>query len=285
MAREFVLGQGVAFHKAQGCGNDFVFIDNRKLGLGVEHMPEWARIICRRCFGVGGDGIMFLETAEPRSGFDFRWHFYNADGSRGEMCGNGSRCAAKLGNLLGFAGKRHVIGTDAGGVAAEVLDDGQVRVRLTSPTDLRTGMELTVEGETLTAHFVNTGVPHAVIFFEDASLVDVKRLGKLVRFHEAFAPKGTNANFVGVKDAGHLLVRTYERGVEDETYACGTGACAAAVVAHALGLAGADAEVTTSGGEILGVGLKDGQVFLRGAAEISFSGVLYPQTLGLPGLC
>jgi len=284
MAREFVLGRGVAFHKAQGCGNDFVIIDNRELRLAVDHMAEWARRVCRRCFGVGADGIMFLEEATPGSGFDFRWHFYNADGSRGEMCGNGSRCVAKLGNLLGFAGKRHVIGTDAGGVEAEVLGDGQVRVRLTNPTDLKTNMELSVAGERLTVHFVNTGVPHAVIFYEDASLVDVKRLGREVRFHEAFAPKGTNANFVSVRDSGHLTVRTYERGVEDETYACGTGACAAAVVANSLGLAGEDVEVTTSGGEVLGVSVADGQVFLRGAAEISFSGVLYPETLGLPGL-
>ena len=274
----------MAFHKAQGCGNDFVFIDNRELRLAVEHMAEWARKVCRRCFGVGADGIMFLEEADPGSGFDFRWHFYNADGSRAEMCGNGSRCVAKLGNLLGFAGKRHVIGTDAGGVEAEVLGDGQVRVRLTNPTDLKTNMELSVAGERLTVHFVNTGVPHAVIFYEDASLVDVKRLGREVRFHEAFAPKGTNANFVSVRDSGHLTVRTYERGVEDETYACGTGACAAAVVANSLGLAGEDVEVTTSGGEVLGVSVADGQVFLRGAAEISFSGVLYPETLGLPGL-
>jgi len=284
MARGFVLGQGVAFHKAQGCGNDFVVIDNRELRLGVEYMAQWARRVCRRCFGVGADGIMFLEEAAPGSGFDFRWHFYNADGSRGEMCGNGSRCVAKLGNLLGFAGRRHVIGTDAGGVEAEVLDDGQVRVRLTNPAGLKTGMELSVEGERFAVHFVDTGVPHAVIFFDDVSLMDVKRLGRAVRFHEAFAPKGANVNFVSVQDPSHLTVRTYERGVEDETYACGTGACAAAVVAHALGRAGSDVEVTTSGGEVLGVSLRDGQVFLRGAAEISFSGVLYPATLDLPGL-
>jgi diaminopimelate epimerase len=284
MACEFILGQGVAFHKVQGCGNDFVIIDNRQLKVPVEQMPEWARRICRRCFGVGADGLIFLEAAEPGSKHDFRWHFFNEDGSRAEMCGNGARCAAKLGNLLGFAGKKHELGTDDGGVAAEVLDDGQVRVRLTPPSGLKTGLSLDVDGEKFTVHFVNTGVPHAVVLCEDVSLVDVMRLGRAIRFHEAFAPKGTNANFVTVKDSGHLLLRTYERGVEAETQACGTGACASAVIANALGLTGADVDVTTTGGEVLGVGLADGGIHLRGAAEVCFSGVLYPGALGLPGM-
>ncbi|MFZ5425636.1 MAG: diaminopimelate epimerase [Thermodesulfobacteriota bacterium] len=284
MSCDFTLGSGVAFHKMQGCGNDFVIIDNRELKVPVDLMAQWARLVCRKCFGVGADGLIFLETAGPGSGVDYRWHFYNADGSRAEMCGNGARCASKLGNLLGFAGRKHVLGTDAGGVEAHVLDDGQVKVRLTPARDLKTGMELDVDGERLTVHFVNTGVPHAVVLFGDVSLVDVKRLGRAIRFHEVFAPKGTNANFVTVKDSGHLILRTYERGVEDETYACGTGACASAVVANALGLAGPDVDVTTTGGEVLGVSLADGQVYLRGAAEAAFSGVLYPKALGLPGV-
>ena len=284
MACDFTLGEGVAFHKMQGCGNDFVIIDNRKLKLPVAFMPQWAKLVCRKCFGVGADGIIFLEAAPAGVQADFVWHFYNADGSRAEMCGNGARCAAKLGNLLGFAPKKHVLGTDAGGVEAQVLDNGQVKVRLTPPVDLMTGMELDLGGQRLTVHFVNTGVPHAVVFSEDISLLDVKSLGRTIRFHQAFAPKGTNANFVTVKDPGHLVLRTYERGVEDETYACGTGACASAVIANALGLTGPGVEVTTTGGEVLGVGLADGQVYLRGAAEICFSGVMYPKALGLPGV-
>jgi len=278
------LGQGVGFHKMQGCGNDFVIIDNRELRLPVEHMREWAIKVCRKCFGVGADGLIFLEAAPAGSGADVLWHFYNADGSRAEMCGNGARCASKLASLLGLAGKRFVLSTDAGPVACEVLDNGQVKVRLTPAADLRPGVVLDVAGQKLTVHFVNTGVPHAVVFLPDVSLADVKRLGNAIRFHEAFAPKGTNANFVQVKDSSHLLLRTYERGVEDETYACGTGACASAVIAHSLGMAGADVEVTTTGGEVLGVSLAGGDVFLRGAAEVCFSGVLYPAALGLPGL-
>jgi diaminopimelate epimerase len=282
MSLDSALGQGVSFHKMQGCGNDFVIIDNRWLKVPVTAMPQWAKLVCRKSFGVGADGIIFLEEAPQGSGLDYRWHFFNADGSRAEMCGNGSRCAAKLACLLGLAPPKHVLGTDAGGVAAEVLDDGQVRVRLTPAKDLQTNMSLDVDGQNLTVHFVNTGVPHAVIFFPDVSLVDVKGLGRAVRFHAAFAPAGTNANFVTVKNDRELILRTYERGVEDETYACGTGACASAVVAHALGLTGPQVEVRTSGGEILGVGLDQGQVYLRGAAEVAFSGELYPKALNLP---
>lgn len=283
MASDFTLGSGVPFHKMQGCGNDFVIIDNRALRLPEALMAQWAEKVCRKCFGVGADGLIFLEESrEP--GLDFRWHFFNADGSRAEMCGNGARCASKLGMLLGLAGPKHILGTDAGGVASEVLEDGQVRVRLTPPKDLKTGLELDLDGERHTVHFVNTGVPHAVVLLPDVSLADVKRLGRALRHHEAFAPKGTNANFVTVRDSGHLLLRTFERGVEDETYACGTGACASVVIASHLGLTGPEADVTTSGGEVLGVRLEDGQVFLRGAAEVCFSGVLYAKALGLPGL-
>lgn len=283
MSLESALGTGVPFVKMQGCGNDFVFIDNRSLKLPVPRMAEWARQICRKSFGVAADGLMFLDTTPPGVQADYIWHFYNADGSRAEMCGNGSRCAAKLAVLWGMAQPKHVLGTDAGGVAAEVLADGQVRVRLTPPQGLKTDIALDVDGQALTAHFVNTGVPHAVVIVPDASQVDVAGLGRAIRFHPAFAPAGTNANFVTVTGPASLRLRTYERGVEAETYACGTGACASGVVTHALGLTGPAVDVTTSGGEVLGVNVEGGRVLLRGAAEVTFTGVLYPKTVGLPG--
>lgn len=282
MSLSSALGKGVPFFKMQGCGNDFVIIDNRAQRVPASSMEEWARRVCRKSFGVGADGLIFLDDAPQGSGFDYIWHFYNADGSRAEMCGNGSRCAARLANMLGMAGPEHVLGTDAGGIAAKVLPDGQVRVRLTKPHGLRTAIALNVDGLSLTAHFVNTGVPHTVVFFDDVSTVDVKALGRAIRFHPEFAPAGTNANFVSVTGLGSLNLRTYERGVEDETYACGTGACASAAVAHALGLTGPDVEVTTSGGEVLGVSLASGDIFLRGGAEVTFAGDLYPDALHLP---
>ncbi|GAB6036872.1 diaminopimelate epimerase [Fundidesulfovibrio butyratiphilus] len=282
MSLSSALGKGVPFFKMQGCGNDFVIIDNRVQRVPVSVMDEWARRVCRKSFGVGADGMIFLDAAPEGSGYDYIWHFYNADGSRAEMCGNGSRCAARLANLLGMAGPEHVLGTDAGGIGAKVLPNGQVRVRLTKPQGLRTAIALDVDGQSLTAHFVNTGVPHTVVFFDDVSSVDVKALGRAIRFHPEFAPAGTNANFVGVTGSGSLNLRTYERGVEDETYACGTGACASAAVANALGLTGPEVEVTTSGGEVLGVSLQDGDIYLRGGAEVTFSGDFYPEALHLP---
>lgn len=274
--------QGVPFYKMQGCGNDFVIIDNRSQKVAVQVMPQWARLVCRKCFGVCADGLIFLDSAPAGSAFDYIWHFYNADGSRAEMCGNGARCAARLAALLGLAGEQHVLGTDAGGVAAQVLPDGQVRVRLTPPTGFRANIALNVDGADYTVHFVNTGVPHAVVFFDDVSQVDVKTLGRAIRFHPQFAPAGTNANFAAVTGQGSISLRTYERGVEDETYACGTGACATAAVAHSLGLTGPEVNVTTTGGEVLGVSLEGGHIFLRGAAEITFTGELCAKSLQLP---
>ena len=175
----------------QGCGNDFVFIDNRSLKLpvpahgrvGQADLPQELRRDRRRLDVPGHHPARTVQA-------DYIWHFYNADGSRAEMCGNGSRCAAKLAVLWGMAQTRHVLGTDAGGVAAEVLADGQVKVRLTPAEGLKTGLSLDVDGRAMTVHFVNTGVPHAVVIVDDVSLVDVKTLGRAIRFHPTFAPAG-----------------------------------------------------------------------------------------------
>lgn len=278
-----MFGARVPFYKLQGCGNDFVAIDNRVLRLPRELMAEWAKRICPRAFGVGADGLFFLELAAPGSGADVQWHFYNADGSRAEMCGNASRCAGRLIHALGIAGERHVLLTDAGPVAIAVdAQAGLVKVQLTAPKDLVLNTPLSVLGRQTVVHFVNTGVPHAVILVEQAAEVDVAAIGRAVRFHEHFAPAGTNVNFVQVVDAAHTLMRTYERGVEAETYACGTGACAVQVVLHALGLTGAELANTSTGGEVLTTSIEDGRVFLKGAAELTFTGELNAPALGLP---
>lgn len=276
------LGQQMPFVKMQGSGNDFVVIDNRDRRVPVEAMAGWARAVCRRAFGVGADGIFFLETPPAdRPGVDFIWHFYNADGSRAEMCGNGSRCAARLAYLLGMAPARHVIGTDAGPVHAEVLDSGRVKVQLTPAKDARLDIALPAADQTLRAHFVNTGVPHTVIFVDDVAKVDLPDLGRAVRYHETFRPKGTNANFAQVVDKKTMLLRTYERGVEAETYACGTGASAAVYLSHKLGLTGPEVNVTTSGGEQLTISVDKDNVFLAGAATVTFTGNLLLESVGL----
>ncbi|EPR44655.1 Diaminopimelate epimerase [Desulfovibrio sp. X2] len=279
----FTSSATIPFFKMQGTGNDFVVIDNRTLKYPRERMADFARAACHRAFGVGADGIFFLDLPNGRSDVDVVWDFYNADGSRAEMCGNGSRCAARLAHLLGMAPAHLRLGTDAGVVDAEVFEaEHEARVRLTAPLGQELNISLELEGgEKLTAHFVNTGVPHTVIFVDDVKSVDVARLGRAVRFHTRFAPAGTNVNFAQVTGKGSALLRTYERGVEGETLACGTGACATTVLAHALGLTGPEVAVTTSGGQELTITYADGAVFLRGKAEISFAGELDPVSIGL----
>ncbi len=280
-----MFGARVPFYKLQGCGNDFVAIDNRVLRLPKGLMAEWATKICPRAFGVGADGIFFLELpgADAPQGVDYLWHFYNADGSRAEMCGNASRCAGRLAHALGLGGERHVLLTDAGAVDVAVdVAAGLVKVQLTEPKGLALNATLSVQGHETMVHFVNTGVPHAVIVVENINDVDVAGLGRVVRFHEHFAPAGTNVNFVQVLDRGRTLVRTYERGVEGETLACGTGVSAVNVVLHALGLAEAELQNTTTGGEVLTTSIEGGRVFLKGAAELTFTGELNLPALGLP---
>lgn len=273
----------VPFYKMQGSGNDFVVIDNRAARIPELEMQRFAVAACRRAFGIGADGIFFLDLPKERTDVDVIWHFFNADGSRAEMCGNASRCAARLAHMLGMAGPGLAIGTDAGVVRAEVFEDvREVRVQLTPPCGLETGIALDLGGgEAFTVHFVNTGVPHAVIFVENVENVDVDRLGRAIRYHARFAPAGTNVNFAQIVSAEAISLRTYERGVEGETYACGTGASAAVYLAHHLKLTGPDVQVTTSGGERLGIGVAEGALFLRGKAEITFSGVLNLQSVGL----
>ncbi len=278
------LQQAVPFHKMHGCGNDFVFINNRELGLPREAMPAWAVALCRRAFGVGADGLVFLDLppADMNPKPDYIWHFYNADGSRADMCGNASRCAALLAARLGIAPSRHVLGTDAGPVRAEVdLLTGIARVEMPTPKDLRLTIALPLAGMQSIVHFVNTGVPHAVLFAPDVAAVDIATLGPALRHHDAFKPAGANANFAQIVDKNTILLRTHERGVEGETYACGTGAAATVLVAHKLGLTEAAVQVHTSGKECLGINLEGNAVFLSGKAVHVFSGVLTPGAVEL----
>jgi diaminopimelate epimerase len=263
-----------------GSGNDFVLVDNREAHLSADQIAGLAEPVCKRKFGVGADGLIVLDVTSKGSGADYIWHFYNSDGSAAEMCGNGSRCAARLAFELGLAGRDHVLGTTAGPIRAHVLDgSSEVKVQMTDPIGLALDTPLQVNGSELTVHFVNTGVPHAVVFGNNVKSVDVNVLGRAIRTHEHFAPAGANVNFAQVKDKQHILLRTYERGVEDETFACGTGACAAAYVAHALGLTDPEVAITTSGGEILHISIQEGTVFLQGKTAKVASGRFYPEAL------
>ena len=279
----FFSQQTIPFYKMQGSGNDFVFILTDYLEETPGNMSRWAQSICARGFAVGADGLIFLESTPDNPQLDFKWDFYNSDGSRAEMCGNGSRCAAALAYSLGLAPEKQSMGTDAGSVQSEVYPElSEVKVQLTQPQELRTdvGLELS-DGSRVNIHHVNTGVPHAVIISEDANREDINHLGPEIRYHDYFAPQGANVNIIQKMENDHLYVRTYERGVEDETYACGTGAGASAFIANNLGLCAENVHITTSGGERLKIDLHDGFVYLQGKANLVYKGELNLGAVGL----
>lgn len=262
------------FYKMQGSGNDFIVLDNRQKKISQPQMSELAVKLCPRRFSVGADGIIFLETSEDPD-LDFIWHFYNSDGSRAEMCGNGSRCAALFAWHMGMASTSLVFGTDAGPVRAVIQGPDQVKVQLTTPRDMQWDIVLNLDDQQrITVHKVNTGVPHAVVMCQDLSSTDVTALGRILRNHEYFAPHGANVNFVQVINSGRIDLRTYERGVEDETYACGTGAAASVVTGINLGLLDHSVQVVTSGGERLVIDYSGKDVFLSGQACFIYKGEL-----------
>jgi diaminopimelate epimerase len=272
----------IAFEKMSGTGNDFVIIDNRTAGIPRGEQQDLARKICRRMFSVGADGLIFIEDSTVA---DFGWNFYNADGSVAEMCGNGSRCAARFAYRHNIAGKKMKLETLAGIIEAEICEEEDiVRVKMTQPFDFRLDISLQIGDEERPVAYVNTGVPHAVIFVQEDD-VPVKTWGRMVRFHELFEPKGANANFVKLLPDGKLKVRTYERGIEGETMACGTGAVASALFASILKGIDSPVEVVTSGGDVLTIlfDLHDGPVaeniFLQGPTRLICTGNLTAEAL------
>lgn len=266
------------FTKMNGAGNDFVLLDNRRSQLRLD--GNTVARLCDRHRGVGADGVLVVEPAEGAD-TDFRMRYYNADGGEAEMCGNGARCFARFaGQLLGTPVERIAFETPAGVIRAEFAAGDTIRLDMGTPRDSRAAETLEVAGQTLSVHFLNTGVPHAVVFVDEVEKTEVVRLGAALRYHERFAPRGTNANFVQIAGPGKLVLRTYERGVEDETLACGTG-----TVAGALIYAGLHPEVASPvmvrvrGGDDLMVGFTrdaagrvTGSATLTGPADFVFHG-------------
>ena len=270
----------VAFTKMSGTGNDFILIDHRTPFLSREEMPGFARAVCERRVSVGADGLILIEKSESA---DFRWQFLNGDGSWAEMCGNGARCAARFAHTLGIAPARMRFETVAGIIEAEVTGQS-VKLKMTAPTGLRLHEKLPVNDQEQRVHCLNTGVPHAVLFMEDIQQAPVLDWGRTIRFHERFQPAGTNVNFVQHQGGNGLSVRTYERGVEGETLACGTGAVASAIIAGLLGQVQSPVAVTTSGGEKLTihfslVGQKIADVYLEGPANFIYEGRLHAEAI------
>lgn len=271
----------VPFVKMSGTGNDFLIIDHRRRFIPVEQQPEFTRKVCRRMFSAGADGVILVEDSEKA---DFRWQFYNSDGSVAEMCGNGARCAARYAFRNGIAGRQMRFETVAGIIEAEICAEEEVRLRMTDPFDLEADFNLMVGGRERDASFINTGVPHTVILLAEDD-APVKEWGREIRFHPKFAPAGSNANFVTRIGDNEILARTYERGVEDETRACGTGAVASAIIAAIKKQCHSPVLVQTSGGERLRIEFdltgnnRVENVYLTGPARLVYTGELTAESL------
>jgi diaminopimelate epimerase len=266
----------LSFVKMSGTGNDFIMVDNREGRVPESEKAALAERLCDRRRAIGGDGLILLEQPAPSVDADIRMRIINADGSEAEMCGNGARCLARFARSVSAVGTEMTVQTLAGVIAASV-DGMSVLVDLTKPTAIESKGELEFAGTTSEVWYTDTGVPHAVVFVTDVERVDVRALGKALRFHEAFRPRGANANFVGVDGVGRIHVRTYERGVEDETLACGTGSTAAALVTAAREGWSSPVTVKVRSGEELVVHFKGSppgyeSAALGGAVTVSFTG-------------
>ena len=267
----------IKFHKISAAGNDFIMIDNRQNVMPPDPAPL-AKILCQRKFSIGADGLILLENSDKA---DFRMSYLNADGSHAAMCGNGGRSIVRFAQLLGAVSKKTAFETDAGIVHAEFVGDN-IKLKLYEPKDVKLDFNIVVDRKEFGVSFINTGVPHVVVITNDIEKTDVSGLGRAIRYHKDFAPDGTNVDFVQMKDDHTLYVRTYERGVEDETLACGTGVVASAIISGLKTLVKSPVECITRGGDTLKVSFSMNSsmdflspvsnVYLEGPAEVTFTG-------------
>ncbi len=271
----------LTFSKMAGGGNDFVVIDNRT--ARVADPTELARRICTRALSVGADGLVLVEGSARAT---FRMRYWNADGSLGEFCGNGTRCAARFAFLNVIAGRRMTIETDAGIVGAEIGESGLVTITLPAPHSFRAQRPLAIGGKTVQGSSIVVGVPHYVVFLrDDLWAQDIVPLGRAIRRHPELVPDGgANVNFVTVRGEHAIEVRTYERGVENETLSCGSGVVSSAVTSAMFGKVQSPVSVTTRSGITLDVSftLRDGHpdtVRLRGDARLIYRATITPETL------
>jgi diaminopimelate epimerase len=230
------ISEMTEFFKYQGTGNDFVMIDNRQglINLTTEDIEK----VCHRRFGVGADGLIMIENIE---GYDFKMKYYNADGREGSMCGNGGRCAVQFASDLKiFKNKTSFLAVD--GPHDSEINDGLVFLNMIDVESIKEEDE---------GYFLNTGSPQLIVLVENIGTIDVKTTGAAIRYSEKWTARGgVNVNFVEILDSGHIKVRTYERGVEDETYSCGTGVTAAAIVSNHIKNCFEKVNITTLGGDL-----------------------------------
>lgn len=275
---EDVRGMELHFTKLQGNGNDFVLVDEYEgVAIPDDMKAQFAALYCDRRFGIGADGVLYLSRSQKA---DLKMRLMQPDESEAEMCGNGIRCFAKYAYDSGYVGRSCTVETLAGIISVEMNyhdDIFSATIGMPEPKFMRNDIPATGEGEYkeeiegFEVYAVNTGVPHAVIFTDALDRVDLAGTGPKIRRHPTF-PKGANVNFVERSGKDSLRVRTFERGVEDETFCCGTGATAAAAVAHRLGYVSKKVEVETRGGPL--TIYLDGQVKMEGPATTVFSGTI-----------
>ena len=270
----------LGFSKMAGGGNDFVVIDNRT--AKVADAGELTRRICTRALSVGADGLILVE---PSARATFRMRYFNSDGGLAAFCANGTRCAARFAFLHVIAPRRMTIETDAGVIGAEVAEGGAVTLSLQPPQGFRPNRPLLVGTKVVQGSSILVGVPHYVIFLrDDLWSHDIASLGRAIRQHAELQPQGANVNFVVVRDEHAIEVRTYERGVENETLSCGSGVVASAVTSALFGKVKSPVSVLTRSGITLEVSFAlDGgearDVRLRGDARLIYRAALTPETL------
>ena len=268
--------KNINFYKLTAAGNDFVLIDNRNNIIRESEQSALALKLCDRKYAIGADGLILLEKSEKA---DFRMRYYNSDGSHASMCGNGGRSIARFAYELGIVKQNMKFETDAGLITADIKSETVVNLALYDPKDLQLDIKLQIEDKNFEISSLNTGVPHAVIFVDDIEKINVFKYGRLIRHHEKFAPAGTNVNFVQVAEDNTILVRTYERGVEDETLACGTGVTASSIIAAIKNKVKVPVKIITRGKDKLSVNCsfensKISNVFLEGPAIVAFKGTV-----------
>lgn len=244
------------FWKMNGAGNDFVIINNMEEKIPAEKIPYVAKTLCERHLSIGADGFMVVENPNNPSEADYRMMFYNSDGSMGEMCGNGARCICRYGYEKGLAGEVQRVETTAGIVTGERIDKRLYRVRLNDPCNLRLDEPVEIDGETYICSYIelgNPGIPHCVVpisNLKDYPEAQLFELGRKLRYYKGY-PKGANVNFCEIIGKDHIFERTYERGVEDFTYACGTGTGSVVAILTLQGkVSGRNVRVDVPGGKL-----------------------------------
>ncbi|MEO0206615.1 MAG: diaminopimelate epimerase [candidate division WOR-3 bacterium] len=262
----------IFFSKIEGTGNDFVLIDNREEQFSkVVKKEETKDVIVKildRHYGIGGDGLILIENFK---GYFFSMRYFNRDGSEANLCLNGARCAVKFAQRLGVIEDKGKFLTPAGPVGFAYQPDN-ISVEIMPPVDIKLNFSLTIARKKYKLSYLKLGVPHTILFVDSYDEIDIIELGKAIRNHKEFQPDGTNVDFVRA-EKDEIFVRTYERGVEDETLSCGSGVVASAYIAVKLFMAESPVKVLTRGGELT-VTLKE-KLYLEGSANIIYDGTYY----------